>query len=71
MDGVTRKPRFAPQVIRDFAPSRLADDLLAEVYERLFKAGIHGSAVSVGFEEPESQEILLDQEQPMATGGRR
>lgn len=71
MDGATRKQRPAPQVIRFFAPSRQADDLLAEVYERLFKTGTHSFAVSIGCMEPVAQELLLDQEQPIATGGRR
>ncbi|TMQ33070.1 MAG: hypothetical protein E6K70_15135 [Planctomycetota bacterium] len=71
MDGAILKQRPAPQVIRCFAPSRLADDLLAEVYERLLKTGTHGFGVPTGCMEPAAQEHFLDQEQSVATGGRR
>lgn len=71
MDGATRKQRPAPQVIRFFAPARQADDLLAEVYERLLKTGIHGFAAATDCMEPPALELLLDPEQPVATGGRR
>jgi hypothetical protein len=39
MEGNTLRQRQAPQVIRCFAPTRLADDLLAVIYERLLAAG--------------------------------
>ena len=71
MDGATRKQRPAPKVIRCFVSSRLAEDLLAEVYERLLKTGAHGFAVPTGSTEPTLQKLLLDQEQPVVTGGRR
>jgi hypothetical protein len=35
MEGILRKRRQLPAVLRSFAPTRLADEVLAGVYERL------------------------------------
>ena len=71
MDGGTRKQVPGPRMVRSFARSRLADALLAGVYEFLLKACNRGSVVQAGFEEPGAKEIVLDQEEPVATGGRQ
>ena len=69
MEGTTRKRRQAPQVLRSFAPTRLADDLLAGVYERLLTARDRFATTQTECKEMESL-ALLAQGQPVATGGR-
>ena len=69
MEGTTRKRRRAPQVLRSFAPTRLADDLLAAVYERLLSARGRFAAVQLEFTEMDTLDLLA-QGQPVATGGQ-
>ena len=38
MDGKARPRQRAPRVLRAFIPTRLQDDLLAAVYDRLLEA---------------------------------
>jgi hypothetical protein len=69
MEGTKRQRRQRPQVLRSFAPTRLADDLLAEVYERLLTTRDRLSAVQTEVKETQTLELLA-QGQPVATGGR-
>jgi hypothetical protein len=39
MEGTSRPRQRAPQVTRTFAPTRLQDDLLTAVYDRLLDVG--------------------------------
>jgi hypothetical protein len=70
MDGKTLRQRRAPQVIRCFAPTRLADDLLAGIYDRLLAAGTPHSGGQSPARERVLQKLLLSDHQAMATGGR-
>ena len=69
MEGTLRSRHCTPQVFRSFAPSRLLDDLLAAVYERLLSVS---SAVDSGHErtrEPQREWVSIEQGQLVATGG--
>ena len=45
MDGAARDPRLA-SVQRSYAPTRLSDDMLTSVYDRLFQARLVVEEVS-------------------------
>jgi hypothetical protein len=69
MEGTLRSRHRSPQVLRSFAPTRLQDDLLAAVYERLLNVS---SAVGSGHErtwDPERVWVSTEQGQLVATGG--
>jgi hypothetical protein len=69
MEGTLRKRRQAPQVLRSFAPTRLEDDVLAGVYQRLLSVHERLAALEVEFKE---KEMLAEfaHGQLVATGGR-
>jgi len=56
MDGKTRPRQRASQVLRKFAATRLQDDLLAAVYDRLLDAS---SSEGRGRDEPGEPELEL------------
>jgi hypothetical protein len=69
MEGTLQSRHRTPQVLRSYAPTRLQDDLLAAVYERLLNAT---SAVDSGHERTrESQRVWVStgHGQLVATGG--
>jgi hypothetical protein len=69
MEGMLRSRQRTPQVLRSFAPTRLQDDLLAAVYERLLNAS---SAVDSGHgrtRESELAWVSAEHGQLAATGG--
>ena len=69
MDGTLRSRHRTPQVLRSHAPTRLQDDLLAAVYERLLNVS---SAVDSGHERrPDRERVRASsaQGQLVATGG--
>ncbi len=69
MEGTLRSRHRSPQVLRSFAPTRLQDDVLAAVHERLLNVG---SAVDSGHEregEPECVWVSTEKGQLVATGG--
>lgn len=69
MEGTLRSRHRTPQVLRSYAPTRLQDDLLAAVYERLLNAA---PAVDGGHERTrESQCVWVSTEagQFVVTGG--
>ena len=70
MEGNTLRHRPAPQVIRAFATTRLADDLLARVYERLLTVSGQGSGGQDYLMERLLQELPRGVDQPITTGGR-
>ena len=49
MEGTLRKRRQAPQVLRSFAPTRLEDDVLAGVYQRLLSVHDRLAALEATF----------------------
>ena len=68
MEGRSRARR-APYVLRHFTPSRLQDDLLAAVYDRLLVAGLSAGRSHDQTREPELVGIAAEQDRPATTGG--
>ena len=69
MEGTLRSRHRTHQVVRSFAPTRLQDDLLAAVYERLLDVSL---AMDSGHERPRTPEQVwgsAEQGQFAATGG--
>jgi hypothetical protein len=62
MEGKTRPSQRAPRVLGRFAPTRLQDDLLAAVYDRLLVAS---SLVGRAHDEPNEAEL-----ESVSAGGR-
>jgi hypothetical protein len=63
MEGKTRPRHRTSEVLRKFAPTRLQDDLLASVYDRL----LHASSLPGGVrDEPKEREPELE---PVSAGG--
>jgi hypothetical protein len=70
MEGNTLRRHHAPQLLRCFAPTRLSEDLLADVYERLLKAVRQASAGQGRVLEGELEELVLGGEHAITTGGQ-
>jgi RNase P/RNase MRP subunit p29 len=71
MEGHRYRPCRAPQVVRSFTPTRLTDELLAGVYERLLQVAAHDLAGGQGqVVERTRQPLSLDQDHLLTTGGR-
>jgi hypothetical protein len=70
MEGTTRPRQRAPQVLRAFAPTRLQDDLLAAVYDRLLDVGSQRDRVQDETREPQVEWVSAEHGQPAETGGR-
>jgi hypothetical protein len=69
MEGTLRSRHRTPQVLRSYAPTRLQDDLLATVYERLL---IASSAVDSGHDRTRESQggwVSTEQGELVATGG--
>jgi hypothetical protein len=63
MEGKTRPRQRTSEVLRKFTPTRLQDDLLAAVYDRL----LHASSLAGGVrDEPTEREPELES---VSTGG--
>lgn len=69
MQGKTRQ-RHLPPLIRTFAPTRLTEDLLAGVYERLLGAGHHSGPAPAESPPSDPQANCLAEEQAVTTGGQ-
>lgn len=69
MEGKSRPRPRAPHVLRRFTPSRLQDDLLAAVYDRLLAAGPSVARSHDRPQEPELAGIAAEKHQPATTGG--
>jgi hypothetical protein len=72
MEGTLRKRHSPPVVLRFFAPSRLADDVLAGVYERLLVVPDRLAAVNGVVKVVKDEDVLAGYslDQLAATGGR-
>jgi hypothetical protein len=68
MEGRSRARR-APHVLRHFTPSRLQDDLLAAVYDRLLVAGSSAGTSRDGTREPALVGSAAEGDRPAMTGG--
>ena len=69
MEGQSRPRQRVPLVLRRFTPSRLQDDLLAAVYDRLLAAGKSADRSRGRPPESELARIVAEPEQPVTTGG--
>jgi hypothetical protein len=70
MEGKTCPRQRTPQVVRAFAPTRLQDDLLAAVYDRLLDVGAPVDSVHDEPREPQLEWVSAEHGQPAETGGR-
>ena len=68
MEGRSRARR-APHVLRHYTPSRLQDDLLAAVYDRLLAAGSSAGTSHDGTREPRRVAIAAEQDRAATAGG--
>jgi hypothetical protein len=69
MEGNTRPRQRTPRVLRAFRPTRLQDDLLAAVYDRLLEAGARVESVQNELREPQVERVSAVQRQLAKTGG--
>ena len=71
MEGTKRPRQRAPHVLRTFAPTRLQDDLLAAVFDRLLDVGSQRDRVQDEPRGPQRDGVSAEHGQPAETGGRR
>jgi hypothetical protein len=71
MEGKTRPRQRTPQVLRTLIPTRLQDDLLGAVYDRLLDVGAGAGSVHDEAREPQTEWVSAEFGQPVKTGGRR
>jgi hypothetical protein len=69
MEGKTRPRQRTPQVLRTFNPTRLQDDLLAAVYDRLLKTGVRVQISQDKLEQPQLEAVSAEDGQLAKTGG--
>jgi hypothetical protein len=71
MEGSSLPRCRMPRVVRSFVPTRLTDELLAEVYERLLAVAV-GDAAGCPSQAPEAarQPLPCGRGQLLTTGGR-
>jgi hypothetical protein len=69
MDGRSHLKQRARLVLRSFTPSRLQDELLATVYDRLLAAGSLADRTRGGPREIELAKIVSEAEQAVTTRG--
>jgi hypothetical protein len=69
MEGKTRPRQRTPQVHRTFNPTRLQDDLLAAVYDRLLKAGVLVQISQDKLEQPQLEAVSVEDGELAETGG--
>ena len=68
MQGKARQRRCLPPLLRAFAPTRLTEELLAGVYERLLGAGHHHGPAPAEARPTDPQDCRCE-EQTVTTGG--
>jgi hypothetical protein len=69
MEGKTRSRQRAPQVLRTFNPTRLQDDLLASVYDRLLEASVRVQIRQDKLEPLQLDAVSAEDGQLAKTGG--
>jgi len=69
MEGQSRPRQRVSLVLRRFTPSRLQDDLLAAVYDRLLAVGQSADRSRGRPPESELARVVARPEQPVTTGG--
>jgi hypothetical protein len=60
MEGKTRSRQRTPQVLRTFNPTRLQDDLLAAVYDRLLDASVRVQISQDKLEQFQFEAVLVE-----------
>jgi hypothetical protein len=70
MEGTKRPRQRAPQVLRTFAPTRLQDDLLTAVYDRLLDLGSQRDSAQDEPRGPQLEEVSAEHGWLAGTGGR-
>jgi hypothetical protein len=70
MQGKARQRRCLPPLLRAFAPTRLTEELLAGVYERLLGAGHRSGPAPAESRPTDPQANCLCEEQAVTTGGQ-
>jgi hypothetical protein len=70
MQGKARQRRCLPPLLRAFAPTRLTEELLAGVYERLLGAGHRGDPAPAESRPTDPRVDCLCEEQTVTTGGQ-
>ena len=69
MEGKSRPRQRAPRVLRAFNPSRLQDDLLGNVYDRLLDVGDRAEGIQNEVSEPRLEKVSPVGRQIAKTGG--
>jgi hypothetical protein len=69
MEGKTRPRQRTPHVLRTFNPTRLQDDLLAAVYDRLLEASVRVRIPQDKLEQPQLEAVSAEDGQLAETGG--
>ncbi len=69
MEGKTRPRQRTPQVLRTFNPTRLQDDLLAAVYDRLLEVSVRVQTPQDKLERTQFEAVPAEGGQPANTGG--
>ncbi len=69
MEGKTRPRQRTPQVLRTFNPTRLQDDLLAAVYDRLLEVSVRVQTPQDKLERTQLEAVPAEGGQPANTGG--
>jgi len=70
MQGKVRQRRCLPPLLRAFAPTRLTEELLAGVYERLLGADHRSSRVPAESRPADPRVNGVCEEQTVTTGGQ-
>ena len=70
MQAKARQRRCLPPLLRVFTPTRLTEELLAGVYERLLGAGYHSGPAPAEARSTDPQANYLDKKQTVTTGGQ-
>jgi hypothetical protein len=70
MQAKTRQRRCLPPLLRIFTPTRLTEELLAGVYERLLGAVHHSGPVPAEAPSTDPQANCFDKKQTVTTGGQ-
>jgi hypothetical protein len=70
MQGKARQRRCLPPLLRAFAPTRLTEELLTSVYERLLGASHHRGPAPAESPPTDPEASCLSEEQIVTTGGQ-
>jgi hypothetical protein len=69
MEGNTRPRQHPPRVLRTFNPTRLQDDLLAAVYDRLLGGNVRSQRPQDKLEQSQLEAVSAEDGQLAKTGG--